>query len=509
MTLQEKKERRKLIFGGIILEAANAILFLSIWLMNTYDEVAIEQFIFHMKASAAGTDSSITISAVTVIGGCSVLLTALEIFLYILLSGRGKKKLAESPRYLKYCSGKFCCFLYRKALPISLCLLIASSAVFLTRMKAFAYVGNIATKSDFFEENYADPATQKLTFPEEKRNLIFIFLESLENTYADPESAEIITDNLIPELSKLADENINFSHNNGLGGALSYSGSTWTAAALVAQTAGITVRAPLTAEKFDEENSFFPEIVTLGDILEKEGYNQTLLFGSDAQFASRDIYFTEHGNYNIVDLVSLRNEGRLPADYHEWWGFEDQKLFQFAKEEITKLADADKPFNFTMLTADTHFPDGYVCPLCEEEYEEQYSNVLSCSSKQIYAFIEWLSEQAFYENTTIILSGDHLTMDPDFLKTVDKDYVRTNYNCIINAAVEPVKEKNREFACFDIFPTTLAAMGVEIEDERLGLGVNLFSDKETLTEKYGYEFVNEELQKTSKYYMEKIYSQNR
>lgn len=506
MTPDAKKEHRKLITGGIILEAANAIFFLTVWLMNTYDEVAIEQFIFHMKASAAGTDSSITISAVLVIGGCSILLTALEIFLYRVLSGRLKKRLAEGSRYTAYCAGKVCSFFYRKALPISLCLLLISSTLFLSRMKAFAYVGNIATKSDFFEQNYADPKDQKLTFPEEKRNLIFIFLESLENTYADTEAAEIITDNFIPELTLLADENINFSHTDGLGGAFSYSGTTWTAAALVAQTAGITVRVPLTAEEFDEENSFFPDLVTLGDILEDEGYNQTLLFGSDAQFASRDIYFTEHGNYNIVDLVSLRDEGRLPADYHEWWGFEDLKLFEFAKEEITKLAAESEPFNFTMLTADTHFPDGYVCPSCEELYEEQYANVLSCSSKQVYAFIEWICEQPFFENTTIVLSGDHLTMDPDFLKDVDENYIRTSYNCIINAAVEPLKEKNREFACFDMFPTTLAALGVKIEGDRLGLGVNLFSDKETLTEEYGYEFVNKELQKTSKYYIEKFYS---
>jgi phosphoglycerol transferase len=205
-----------------------------------------------------------------------------------------------------------------------------------------------------------------------------------------------------------------------------------------------------------------------------------------------------------VDIDSLKAEGRLPEDYHEWWGFEDQKLFAFAREEVSKLASQEEPFNFTMLTCDTHFPDGYVCELCQEEYEDQYSNVLACSSRQVYEFVEWIKAQPFYENTTIVISGDHLTMDNDFLEEIDQEYERTIYNCIINAPVEPVNEKNRKFGTMDMFPTTLAAMGVEIEGDCLGLGTNLFSEKATLTEVYGFDLLNEEMQKRSEFYNEEI-----
>lgn len=43
-------------------------------------------------------------------------------------------------------------------------------------------------------------------------------------------------------------------------------------------------------------------------------------------------------------------------------------------------------------------------------------------------------------------------------------------------------------------------MGVSIEGDRLGLGTNLFSDKQTLTEEYGYAYVNREFQKYSLFY---------
>ena len=50
-----------------------------------------------------------------------------------------------------------------------------------------------------------------------------------------------------------------------------------------------------------------------------------------------------------------------------------------------------------------------------------------------------------------------------------------------------------------MFPTTLAAMGVTIEGDRLALGVNLFSDEQTLTEQYGRKGLDKELMKKSKF----------
>ena len=63
-----------------------------------------------------------------------------------------------------------------------------------------------------------------------------------------------------------------------------------------------------------------------------------------------------------------------------------------------------------------------------------------------------------------------------------------------------MSEKNRQFGTFDLFPTTLAALGVTIDGDRLALGTNLFSDRETLTEQYGYAYLSEELQKQSGFY---------
>ena len=86
----------------------------------------------------------------------------------------------------------------------------------------------------------------------------------------------------------------------------------------------------------------------------------------------------------------------------------------------------------------------------------------------------------------------------------DNSKARRVYNCFINSAVNTSNNKNRKFTSMDLFPTTLAAIGTKIDGDRLGLVTNLYSDKETLAEKYGYEYIDKELAKNSKFYNKDI-----
>ena len=497
---QKQKNKKSHIAALVLLLLGNLLFLLTLWLLSKYDHILLDQVIYQLKTSTAGANRDLMGSAYIQVILFGILLTVAEFYLWRFLSGNMEKYEQRYCKYATFCKGKVCCFFKKNALPMAAGVLTVSVLFFALELRVASYIHKTSTETDFIETHYADPNEVEITFPETKRNLIYIFLESMETTFASPEAGGTITEDLIPQLSALAKENIHFSNTEGLGGGYAMVGSTWTASAMVSQTSGMIVKVPFTADTYGGEDAYIPGLTSIGEILEKEGYYQTLLIGSDGEFAGRETYFTEHGNYNIIDINSLKADGRLPEDYREWWGFEDAKLFEFAKEELTKTANQGKPFNFTMLTADTHFPDGYPCPDCPQKYEEQYANVLTCSAQKVGAFIEWIKEQPFYENTTIILSGDHLTMDPNFLKDIDENYSRTVYNCIINAPKEPIKAQNRTFSTFDFFPTTLAAMGVEIEGDRLGLGTNLFSEKQTLAEQFGIEQLNEELQHKSEFY---------
>ena len=175
---------------------------------------------------------------------------------------------------------------------------------------------------------------------------------------------------------------------------------------------------------------------------------------------------------------------------------------------LTETANQGKPFNFTMLTADTHFEDGYLSPNAPRVFNDQYSNVIHFSDQMIAKFIQWIQEQPFYEDTTIILSGDHLSMDQDFFNDIPDSYQRTIFDMIINSPITSDRTKNRQFTSFDLYPTTLAALGAQIEGDQLGLGVNLYSDKKTLAEKLGYEYFDGEMSKRSSYYDNRLLRKN-
>ena len=137
--------------------------------------------------------------------------------------------------------------------------------------------------------------------------------------------------------------------------------------------------------------------------------------------------------------------------------------------------------------------------------EQYFKNVVSCSDSKIASFIEWIKQQPFYENTEIVVVGDHLTMgDTIFNDTMD----RSVYNVYINSAVKPDKmiAKNRQFTALDTMPTILETMGYKIEGHKLGLGVSLVSGEKTLLENgLSVKELDQELDKQSLIYNKLLY----
>lgn len=366
------------------------------------------------------------------------------------------------------------------------------------------YLSYQSHPSTFIEDHYVDPKDTEITFPEKKRNLIYIYLESMEMTYSDTEHGGGFEEDVIPELTSIALENEDFSGSSDvLNGAYALPYTTFTMGAMFGQSSGLPLKNNLENNDMVTQSSFFGSTTCIGDILEENGYQNVLMLGSNATFGGRRLFYTQHGHYDIFDYTRAKKEGKIPSDYKVWWGFEDAKLFDFAKEELDTLGNSDTPFNLTLLTVDTHFEDGYRCKDCPSTYGSKYANVMACSSKRVSEFLEWARQQDWYDNTTIVLAGDHPTMDSDFCDSVEKGYQRRTYVAYINSSVQVEEKKERMYSTLDAFPTTLASLGVTIEGNRLGLGTNLFSEEPTLLETYGLKKVTEEIQKKSEF-MEKL-----
>ena len=369
----------------------------------------------------------------------------------------------------------------------------------------YAYIWHQIRKTEIYDKYYVVPDEQVVTFPGKKKNLIYIFLESFENSYTTPENGGLQHWDFMPELTRLAKENVNFSHNDLLGGSVGRAPSVaYTMGATVAQTSGVMLMTPLgkMRNKMDELNSFLPSLRRLEDVLHDNGYSQLFIQGSDASFAAYRSYVGRYDDSGIFDYVAAKKLGYIPQDYMEMWGFEDRKLFEFSKKKIEQLAKNGKPFAVTMYTMDTHsYEEGYHCPLCDTSIRSNFAAAVNCTSRQVGEFIDWLKTKPYFKDTVVVLTGDHIA--EHMINGIDFEadgYIRTPYNCFIGAAKQPKSPKNRQFSPLDMFPTTLSAMGAEIKGDRLGLGTDLFSDTPTLCEVMGTEEFMDQIQRRSDYF---------
>lgn len=476
------------------------------YVLSSFSGITIDQLVFHLNTNLEGSNWS------------TFLPTLIQAGIYILIAVIGctivafikKYFIKKANRYRKFnLKAKEMIKEYSLHFIATLCGFIAICIVLVSLADNYYLIDYLAARridTEIYDKYYVSTANVELTFPEKKKNLVYIYMESMEMSLADESHGGGKSVNVIPELTDIALENDCFNGDtNILNGARSLYNSTWTIAGLVAQTSGLPLGINhVLTNNINSISSFMPGATTLGDILEKEGYHNVFMLGSDAKFGNRDVYFKEHGNYDIDDYYWARNNNKLPnRSYYVWWGYEDDKLFTYAKEELTSLAESDEPFALSLLTADTHFVDGYLCDDCPDTFTSQYSNVLACSSKKVSELVEWIEAQPWGEDTVIVLNGDHLCMDSKYYEDMPDDYERKTYTVIINSSKkEP--DTTRLYSTMDLFPTTLSAMGVTIKGDRLGLGTDLYSDTPTLLEELGENYLNYELSLNSTFYDKNI-----
>lgn len=482
-----------LIFIGYIFSSSAS------WIVRKYGKLTYEQISFHLNIPL-DTEPRLVMSYLQ----NTVFVALIVVFLcYVLL-----KKISP-----------------KQGLMLSVIYLLGTCTYTCNKMELASLIkekDNQGVWGNFYEENYVDSHEVNIIAPTRKRNLIMIFAESMESTYANE---QYFGNNLIPNLQTLAEENIQFSHKDGLGGFQNIKGAKYTQASMISQLCAIPLRLPIEAARFHPKNGFLPGAVCLFDILKKDDYKMTFLYGTSKESSGTDKFYATHGNPKILDwnFYSKRDgikknevEKKNKKSYGSFFkkAIRDERLFKYAKDEIKKLSNQKYPFALILMTLDTHFGTEHFEPKnCSIKYhdkdvadEDNFKNVVSCADKQISEFVNWIKAQPFYENTEIVIVGDHLTMSNTIFRD---DMDRTVYNVYINSAIQDKSHtKNRQFTALDTLPTLLEGMGYTIEGHKLGLGVSLFSGEKTLLEQgISVEKLNEELDKQSAIYNKFLYNE--
>ena len=205
----------------------------------------------------------------------------------------------------------------RYALAFSLFLLLGAGIHVAVNLDIPLYVYNKHMKTDLYDKYYVPPENVAITFPSHRRNLIIIYMESIEATYLSQELGGGRAYNLIPNLGVLASKNINFSQSNIIGGPESLKGTGWTVAAIFGSLSGIPLSIPIYDNCYSGMGTFAPGATSLGDILKSNGYSLTFLMGSDATFGGRKDFLQLHGDFDVLDydkavevVVNGNMEGR-------------------------------------------------------------------------------------------------------------------------------------------------------------------------------------------------------
>ena len=362
---------------------------------------------------------------------------------------------------------------------------IAFLALFIEKVPVSRYIDAIQNEtavmeSDLLEKYFIDADSLHITAPEKPRNLIWILMESMENTFADTASGGEAATNYIPEITQLFEKNTGFSHSDRFGGGNDMLGSRNTITGTFSKTTGIPLLSRLRLN-----NKFIPGAKSFWESLHKYGYTNYFVMGTDSRFNMQNWFLGQHGVDVIYDMVSMKSKQDVDEKFRNMRSFEagltDRSLYAASRAYIDSIARNGSPFSVSIATINTHFPYGFYDKECLEKPESgsdedsyKATRALRCASREVNEFVEWCQKQDFAENTLIVIVGDHLFPN----KFPGKFLARPNINnrkwvtILINPTKNP-ETRRRQFTSIDIAPTLLEAMGFDIAEHRFGLGVCL------------------------------------
>jgi len=467
-----------------------SIVFLSffLWLDRYFGIVDFEQLIFFFVIGIEGLWDSDDYVVNKFFQICIFLPLAITITIYFILVFIKKinNNLIQNFYY----------WVIKKQLLICLILFLVSITLLSKKLSFNEFLYSRTQKLDFIDQYYTDPNKINLKV-DNKKNFVLIYVESLEENFSNK---EIFGENLIELISP---KNLN---GKSFKSFKETRYTNWTIASIVATQCGIPLK-PMsifsTKKKGRHQKHvfglkhFLPNIKCLGDILKEDNYKNIFINAVDLNFVGTGLFFKNHGYEEVYGKEEFKKK------YHNFngktWGGgpHDSFLFQFAKKKVKELINKNELFNLTILTTDTHAPNGFLEESCKKT-NNTLNDSVKCTSKNINQFIKFLKEELPNEVNILIL-GDHLFPGNLELREKFKDYPRNIYNLFISQ--ENLVAKRKMITHFDFFPTILNLMGYEFNENKLGLG---YSGVKEINQNFYNAYIkklNENIQNKSKKYI--------
>ena len=307
------------------------------------------------------------------------------------------------------------------------------------------------------------------------RNVIYISLESLQNFVINNEvNGQVIT----PFLNSLTNDEdtyyfSDFYHQTGLG-------KTSDAEFIIENSLyGIGGGAVYFTNGENTYNS-------LSERLGEAGYSTSVMHANNKSFWNRDRIYQSFNVNTFYDLASYN----VTEENSVGWGLKDTEFFE---QSAAILAKEQQPFFTRMITLTNHHPfvleeqdqliDAYDS---NSETLNRYFQTARYLDESIKSFFEDLKEQGLYDNSIIVMYGDHYGISENHNKAMaqylGKDEI-TDYDTTLLQSVPlfihiPNSGDGHEIDTaagqMDLRPTILNLLGIDSSND-IQFGSDLFS----------------------------------
>ncbi|MDQ0231975.1 LTA synthase family protein [Metabacillus malikii] len=340
--------------------------------------------------------------------------------------------------------------------------------------RALADSNSLTEIENYVNANRKDPS-EDLNGIAKDRNVILISLESLQSFVINE---QLNGQEITPFLNDLINESYyfeNFYHQTG-------QGKTSDSEFIVDNSLYPLGRGAVYFTNSSNEYTATPEL------LKDFGYYSTIFHANNKSFWNRDIMYETLGYDRFFDV----NDYEVTEENSIGWGLKD---YHFFEQTVNHMKTLPQPFYTRLITLTNHFPFdlGEEDKLIEEfdsnsKTLNQYIPTVRYMDESVKHFFEKLKESGIYDNSIIVLYGDHYGISENHNKAMEKFLGReiTPFETIqlqrvpFIVHIPGVSDKNPQTFSkvtgqVDIRPTVMSLLGIET-NEHIQFGSDAFSD---------------------------------
>ncbi|MEF2248448.1 LTA synthase family protein [Paenibacillus sp. IITD108] len=327
-------------------------------------------------------------------------------------------------------------------------------------------------------KNIESPIEKAQKFATAKgKNLIIIQMESLQNFLVD---LKIDGQEIMPVFNSLAHNSHYFRHFYQQVGQ----GNTSDAEFVVNTSLYIPPRGAATQVYADKELPSLPKL------LKKSGYDTATFHTNVVEFWNRGELYKAIGFDRYYDEQFFGKENAI------FFGAPDEILYEKTAEELERMNSQSNPFYAQVISMTAHHPFTIPDDLSRITLPDRYNNTMvgDYLRSQNYAdyalglFIEDLKKRGVWEDSLIVLYGDHLGLPMYSLTREEKDLMEEIYGreytytdminipfIVINPGDQAAEVHEQLGGQIDILPTVANLLGVSLEDQ-IHFGQDLFNN---------------------------------